>query len=286
MKYRTQRTTLSSLLAIVLVVASAALPLPVSAQNPCGATYTVVYGDTLNRIALRCHTTLAALLAANPDIRNPNVIYVGQRLAMPGRQEPGGSTTYVVQRGDWLARIAERFNTSVPALLQANPHIINPNFIHPGQRLIIPSGGQTGPQVTVTPNSGPPGTANIYLIALEDNGQSGKQIGCNDSVVPVEVEIEPANAPLRAALEELFSIDSRFYGQSGLYNALYDSDLHVENIELVNGQATIQVSGTMRLGGVCDVPRFKAQIQETALQFPTVNEVMVFINGESLDQIS
>lgn len=126
---------------------------------------------------------------------------------------------------------------------------------------------------------------NIYLIALEDGGESGMEIGCNDSIIPVEVEIEPTIAPLTAALETLFNIDERFYGQSGLYNALYRSELAVERIDIVNGLATIYLTGDFSIGGVCDSPRVRTQLEEIALQYVTVDEVRVFINGETLDSL-
>jgi putative chitinase len=50
-----------------------------------------------------------------------------------------GQTWYVVQRGDSLASIARWFGTTVQAIAAANG-IYNPNFIYPGQQLIIPAG--------------------------------------------------------------------------------------------------------------------------------------------------
>lgn len=47
--------------------------------------------------------------------------------------------TYTVQQGDTLFSIARRFNTTVDALLRANPRS-NPNLIYVGERLIIPVG--------------------------------------------------------------------------------------------------------------------------------------------------
>jgi spore germination protein GerM len=126
---------------------------------------------------------------------------------------------------------------------------------------------------------------NIYLIAIGDAGESGKEIGCGDSVIPVEVEIEPTVAPLTAALEELLSIEDREYGQSGLYNALYQSELTLDDVRIVDGEAVIELAGTLTIGGVCDEPRVRAQLRETALQYATVEEVSIFINGSPLDEV-
>ncbi len=124
----------------------------------------------------------------------------------------------------------------------------------------------------------------IYLIALEDAGKSGPAVGCGDSAIAVEVPVEPTAAPLQAAFTALLSIKEQFYGQSGLYNALYQSDLHVEQATVENGVATVYLAGTMMLGGECDNPRVEAQLLQTALQFPDVSEAHIFINGTSLEE--
>ena len=48
-----------------------------------GAVHTVHRGDTLWGIANARGVTLAALLKANPQIRNPNLIAVGERVILP-----------------------------------------------------------------------------------------------------------------------------------------------------------------------------------------------------------
>ena len=48
-----------------------------------GNTYVVQPGDTLAKIAQRTGTTVRAILAVNPQITNPNVIYVGQVINLP-----------------------------------------------------------------------------------------------------------------------------------------------------------------------------------------------------------
>ncbi|MET8446807.1 peptidoglycan-binding protein [Streptomyces sp. NPDC005209] len=42
--------------------------------------YTVRTGDTLSKIAARIHVTLAQLLEWNPEITDPNIIHLGQRI--------------------------------------------------------------------------------------------------------------------------------------------------------------------------------------------------------------
>jgi len=126
----------------------------------------------------------------------------------------------------------------------------------------------------------------IFLIALEDNGISGELIGCGDSVVAVDWPIEPTDAPIEAALSELLAIHDQFYGESGLYNALYQSDLSVESVSVDgSGVASVYLSGTMMLGGVCDNPRFEAQLEQTVRQFSWVQDVAIFVNGTPLDTL-
>ncbi len=59
----------------------------VPAPAPSASVYTVQYGDTLAAIAARYGTTLSAMMRAN-GIYNPNFIYAGQRLNVPGRSAP------------------------------------------------------------------------------------------------------------------------------------------------------------------------------------------------------
>jgi murein DD-endopeptidase MepM/ murein hydrolase activator NlpD len=46
-------------------------------------SYVVKSGDTLAAIASRNHTTVQAILAANKQIKNPNQIFVGQKINLP-----------------------------------------------------------------------------------------------------------------------------------------------------------------------------------------------------------
>jgi len=114
-------------------------------------------GDTLYSIARRYGTTVSALVQAN-GLRNPNRIYVGQRLVIPGTAAASSSSSsgsvHVVQRGENLFRIALRYGTTVQALARAN-NLSNTSLIYVGQRLVIPAGGSASPAPATSGVSAP-----------------------------------------------------------------------------------------------------------------------------------
>jgi hypothetical protein len=128
-------------------------------------------------------------------------------------------------------------------------------------------------------------TVKVFLIAVDDQGRSGVFVGCGDSAVPVTMHVPYTTGMLRAALTSLLGIHDQFYGESGLYNALYQSHLTVGNITINSGTATIHLDGTLTLGGECDSPRVEAQLKQTALQFSTVRSVSIFINDRPLEDL-
>jgi hypothetical protein len=132
-----------------------------------------------------------------------------------------------------------------------------------------------------------PGPAHvlIYLVALGDNGASGERIGCDDSLIPVTVEIRHADTVeerIARALESLLALDEPYYGESGLYTALYQSNLAVESVSIDGGTATVNLTGELLIGGVCDEPRVIAQLETTVERFQTVTDVVVLLNGGPL----
>ncbi len=162
-------------------IATEAAPSGPGSGAPTGSstTYTVQWGDWLNKIAARFGVSTAAILAANPGL-DPNRIRPGQVINIPaagasiptitpGAVSPpsSGSTTYTVQRGDWFYSIARKFGVTVSALQAANPGV-NPNFVYPGQVLNIP-----GSRTDATPTAGESATSykvkpgdTLYSIAV------------------------------------------------------------------------------------------------------------------------
>ncbi|MHB8625391.1 MAG: LysM peptidoglycan-binding domain-containing protein [Aggregatilineales bacterium] len=133
-------------------------PLPVTFSNGV-AYYTVQPGDNLFRIGLKFGLNVQVMASAN-GIVNPNIIYVGQRLVVPGVSpsnplltpapiptstgpilvNPNAPATYTVQARDNLFRIALKFGTTTYVLAQLNG-LANPNLIYVGEVLKLPTSG-------------------------------------------------------------------------------------------------------------------------------------------------
>jgi len=128
-------------------------------ENPLIAGTPVVHvvqrGESLNMIASQYGTTVEQILQAN-TIANPNRIYPGQSLNIwvspevaqavsPAPEvvqavEPPPTTniSYVVQPGETLGIIAQRYGMSWTTLAQMNG-IYDPNHIEVGQTITIPA---------------------------------------------------------------------------------------------------------------------------------------------------
>lgn len=148
---------------VLLLVA--APPLAASPEQQ-GTIHVVQAGEHLTAIANRYGTTPQAIASAN-NLVNMNLLYVGQRLTIPGTSsEPAPSNTYyVVNRGDTLSAIAARHSTTTQALVDANG-LASANFIYVGQRLVIP-GGSSG-SVPPPPSS----TTGYYTVQRGDTVSS------------------------------------------------------------------------------------------------------------------
>lgn len=103
------------------------------ASGLCSQYHTVQYGENLFRIGLRYGLTVTQMQSMN-GLANPNWIYAGQSLCVRTQATP---RIYVVQPGDWIAKIARQFGVSPTVLAQVN-HLWNPNTIYVGQVLVIP----------------------------------------------------------------------------------------------------------------------------------------------------
>jgi LysM repeat protein/GH25 family lysozyme M1 (1,4-beta-N-acetylmuramidase) len=111
--------------------APAPAPAPVPAP-PANRTYTVRSGDTLSGIGARFGCSWQLLATLN-GLKDPNRIYAGQVLKLPG----SSVRTVTVHQGDTLSGIAARNGTTWQALATLNG-LRDPNKIFPGETLRLP----------------------------------------------------------------------------------------------------------------------------------------------------
>ena len=121
------------------------------------SVYIVQKGDNLSTIIRRKLGRRAAESASvrrqvqtlNPQIRNPDRIYPGQRIALPRFGDVPGGPAYVVRRGDTLSQIlhdrlgitAGEMAAWIGLVRKLNPGLSNPDRIYPGQALLLPRRG-------------------------------------------------------------------------------------------------------------------------------------------------
>lgn len=92
--------------------------------------HVVQRGENLFRIALQYGITTEELATLN-GILNPSNILVGQRLLVPAGEQPALPQTHVVQAGDTLGSIAERYQVDINQLIENNA-LSNPNQLYVG----------------------------------------------------------------------------------------------------------------------------------------------------------
>lgn len=74
-----------------------------------------------------------------------SVVEASSNVQAVGGSLTTGTTRYTVQRGEWLNLIAQRYGTTVNAILAVNPEISDPSLIVPGQEILIPVANSTTP---------------------------------------------------------------------------------------------------------------------------------------------
>ncbi len=158
--------------------------------------YQVKSGDSWWRISSRFGVPVNVLKAVNDT--NSNLLRVGEHVIVPASGSSGTTVastttqeyaqkraTYIVQRGDTLSEISQKFNVNLNTLMASNG-ITNPRTLKAGQRLYVPGPTQalqeSGKQVNYQVRSGDTlwGIARRFGVQATDlqrwNNISGNQI--------------------------------------------------------------------------------------------------------------
>lgn len=153
----------------------------VQKQDPKEEVYIVQDGDILSQIAVDFNTTTDRLISMN-KLSNPDVLYVGQELHVPGGGSSSSShvvkkgsvikkgSTYEIQPGDTLSEIAIAANVGIDDLRSLNN--IKGDQIFAGQMISIPSYGN-------------------LPSASSSSKKSSKKTKSEPAPAPVAVEPEP-----------------------------------------------------------------------------------------------
>ena len=156
-------------------------------------THIVQAGETLSEIAKLHGFTLSQLMRVN-GIPNPNAIYTGQELRFPIVDRPPGVIIHVVEPGEALSRIAQRYEVDLRALMRAN-NITNPDGIVTGQELVIPSPDDATPVPAATSaavSTAPPTAAPTAQPTAHPTAEPTEQSTVAPTATPTAV---PADGP-------------------------------------------------------------------------------------------
>ncbi|WP_461246818.1 LysM peptidoglycan-binding domain-containing protein [Treponema sp. R6D11] len=141
---------------------------------PTEITHTVVSGDTLWNLAQRYGTTVQAIMSRN-NLTSTN-LSIGQTLIIPTSggttPPPSGERSHTVVSGDTLWLLAQRYGTTVQAIMQLNG--LTSTNLSIGQVLRIPpvsGGGEQARTVVIDPGHGGPNDpgATYQGVRLEKN---------------------------------------------------------------------------------------------------------------------
>lgn len=149
---------------------------PAAAQESAGDVYYVIQpGDTLTRIALRFGVTADAIIAAN-SISDPNTLYVGTQLIIPGvdwvqgvlevRSVPFGETFRSLQR---RYRLSESVMTHLGGL-------VSPNQLYMGYPMLMAT--QRGENLSGARAAVAPGTS-LLEMAVKNNANPWRVVAEN-----------------------------------------------------------------------------------------------------------
>jgi len=162
----------------------------------------------------------------------------------------------------------------------------SPGYAQTGVPGTAPTTATPPPGQAPDPDDPPRGNAagtqsvTAYYVLLDDGGSSGVRFGCNDSLVGVRRSNAESAEPLPAAIGAL--LDGSEPPIADVYNSLSGSTLNFLSGSFDGTTVTVYLAGTIRPGGVCDIPRIEAQLTQTAVSAVGAIRADIYVNGLGL----
>lgn len=136
---------------------------------------------------------------------------------------------------------------------------------------------------TAVPQAAAPANVLVKYLVLQGSGGGA---GCGSSLVPVSTGQLPTGnieEDVKTAINSLFATGTKYAGN--LYNPLYQSNLRVGkvNFKKSSGELTIYLNGGFtKPKDDCDKQLYRAQVWDTARQFPEVWRAYIWVNDKYL----
>lgn len=207
-------------------------------------SYVVKSGDTLWKLAREFNTTVDVIKRLNN--LTSDALSVGQILLIPSNAPIEGGTSYTVQSGDSLYKIARKFNTTVTELKRLNN--LTSDTLTIGQVLIVPS-TSSGSTNTYTVQSGD----SLWSIARKFNTTVDElkrlnNLTSNNLQIGQVLKVPTTNDVIQPEGESL----TNYVVQSGdsLYKIAMKFNTTVDDIKRINGLTTDYLS----VGQVLRIP--------------------------------
>lgn len=140
-------------------------------------------GDTLYLLSQKYNVGLDKIIAANPQIADPEKLDIGMKVKIPAEpvtpKPEGVLHSHKVQQGDSLWKLSQAWGVPLKDMINANPQLKNPNALLVGETVYIPSQHLQGNAVA--------GSEAGNIVAHEKLSPEGKDY--------TGVKEEPAPAP-------------------------------------------------------------------------------------------
>ncbi|MEK3824981.1 MULTISPECIES: LysM peptidoglycan-binding domain-containing protein [Paenibacillus] len=111
-------------------------------------------GDTLYLLSQKYNVALDKLIAANPQIADPDKLDIGMKVKIPAQpvtpKPEGVLHSHKVVQGDSLWKLSQAWGVPLKDMINANPQLKNPNALLVGETVYIPSMHAQGNQAANT----------------------------------------------------------------------------------------------------------------------------------------
>ncbi len=123
----------------------------------------------------------------------------------------------------------------------------------------------------------------VNLKAYFSNSNLDPKITCKE-VFPVARTVAKTAGVARAALEEMLKGPTS-QEQAGGFASMINLGVKINSLTIDKGVAKVDFDGTIQqgVGGSCRVSMMRLQIEQTLKQFPTVQSVIISVDGKTED---